>query len=292
MVDLSKHLTKARQALDKRNYDYAIEVCEECQEIDPANLEVYRLLVDAAKRRHKEKGGKTGLFGMGTMAMPTMSKDPQKQLSGSVKRVAKTPDLKSFAAAGEAAQKLVQGGTKQMVEVAIFFYEEVRGTGMFNGEALFSLANLYFDRFKETKDADSLERALKTMAELERAVPNHPLASKLLREWEAAKSMVARTAKSADGKADFRAQVASTDVARKQEVMSRMIRTMEDAREVLSFIDKDLAANPTDKQMWVKKGDIHKQIKEYGPARAAYEKAQQIDEHDFVVTMRIGETRM
>lgn len=292
MVDLSKHLTKARQALDKRNYDYALEVCEECQEIDPANLEVYRLLVDAAKRRAKEKGGKTGLFGMGSLGMPTMSKDPQKQLSGAVKRVAKSPDLKSFAASGDAAQKLVQAGTKQMTDVAIFFYEEVRATGMFNGEALFSLANLYFERFRESRDADALDRALKTMAELERAMPNHPLASKLLREWEAAKSMVARTAKSADGKADFRSQVASTDAARKQEVMNRMIRTVEDAREVLSFIDKDLAANPNDKQMWVKKGDIHKQIKEYGPARGAYEKAQQLDEHDFVVTMRIGETRM
>ncbi len=74
--------------------------------------------------------------------------------------------------------------------------------------------------------------------------------------------------------------------------MSRMIRTLDDAREVLAFIDKDLGANPTDKQLWVKKGDIHKQIKEYSEARLAYEKAQQIDQHDFVVTMRIGETRM
>ncbi len=292
MVDLSKHLAKARQALDKRGYDYAIEVCEECQEIDPTNLDVYSLLVDAAKRRAKEKGGKAGLFGMGTIAIPTMTKDPQKQLSAAVKRAAKSPDIKSFAAAGDAAQKLVQAGTKQMGDIAIFFYEEVRATGMFNAESIFALGNLYFTRFKETKEPEALERALKTMAELERAMPNHPLASKLLREWEAAKSMVVRTAKSSDGKADFRSQVASTDTARKQEVMNRMIRTAEDAREVLTFIDRDLAANPSDKQMWMKKGDIHKQIKEYAEARIAYEKAQEIDQHDFVVTMRIGETRM
>lgn len=292
MVDLSRHLIRARQALDKRNYDLALEVCEECQEISPDNLDVYRLLVDAAKRRAKEKGGKTGLFGMGTIGMPSMSKDLQKQMTAAVKRVSKTPDLKSLAAAGEAAHKLVTAGTKQMSDVAIFFFEEVRATGMFNSEALFTLGNLYFDSFKETKEGGALEHALKTMAELERAMPNHPLASKLLREWEAAKSMVARTAKSTDGKADFRSQMASTDVARKQEVMSRMIRTVEDAREVLSFVDRDLAANATDKQMWMKKGDIHKQIREYAEARGAYQKAQQIDEHDFVVTMRIGETRM
>jgi tetratricopeptide (TPR) repeat protein len=227
----------------------------------------------------------------GGLSVPTMSKDLQKQLTGAVKRVSRTPDAKAFTAAGDAANKLVQSGSKAMADIAVFFYEEVRSTGLFNGEALYSLATLYFERFKETKEAEALDRALKTMAELERAVPNHPTASKQMREWEAAKSMVARTNK-ADGKADFRSQVASTDVARKQEVMSRMIRTVEDAREVLSFVDKDLATTPTDKQLWVKKGDIHKQIKDYGDARAAYEKAQQIDPHDFVVTMRLGETRM
>ena len=40
MVDLSKHLQRARQALERRQYDIAIEVCLECQEIDPANLRI------------------------------------------------------------------------------------------------------------------------------------------------------------------------------------------------------------------------------------------------------------
>ena len=38
MVDLSKHLQRARQALERRQYDIAIGVFG-CQEIDPANLE-------------------------------------------------------------------------------------------------------------------------------------------------------------------------------------------------------------------------------------------------------------
>ena len=63
MVDLSKHLQRARQALERRQYDIAIEVCLECQEIDPTNLENYRLLVDSAKRRARE-GGKKG-FSLG-----------------------------------------------------------------------------------------------------------------------------------------------------------------------------------------------------------------------------------
>lgn len=292
MVDLSKQLAMAKQSIDKRQYDVAIEQLQEYQEVDPANLELYRLLVDAAKRRAKEKGGKGGLFGgIGTLSIPT--KDTHKALGAAMKRVAKTPDAKSLAAAGEAAQKVAATGAKGLNDVAIFLYEEVRSTGLFNADALFNLGNLYFERFKATQSDEALQAALRTMAELERAMPQHPTAAKLMREWEAAKSIKGRDkAQASAGTADYRGQVANADAARRAEVMNRMIRTVEDAREVLGYLDKDLAANPGDKGMWVKKGDTHRRIGEFAPAREAYAKAQQIDQHDFVVTMKLGDTRM
>jgi len=290
MVDLSKHLTRARQAIDKRSYDLALEIMGECQELDPRNLEVYQVTIDAAKRKWKEKGGKSGMFG--SLKMPTMSSDPQKQLSGAVKFMAKSPDLKNFAAAGDAAYKLVQGGQKQMVDVAILLYEEARATGLFNETVLFNLANLYFDHFRETKNPDSLNAALRTIGELERAKPDHATASKLARDWEAARSMVVRVDKQTGAKDDFRSQVHSTDQARKQEVMNRMIRTWEDAQEVIAFIEADLAANPADKHLWVKKGDIHRRFQQYPEAKNAYTHAEKVDQHDFTVTMRLGDVRM
>lgn len=290
MVDLSKHLTRARQAIDKRSYDLALEIMGECQELDPRNLDVYRVMIDAAKRKWKEKGGKTGLFG--TLKMPSMSSDPQKQLSNALKIAAKVPDLKNFAAAGDAAYKLVQGGQKAMVDVAILLYEEARATGLFNESTLFNVAHLYFDRFRDTKDAESLNAALRTIGELERAKPDHPTASKLARDWEAARSMIVRVEKQGGGKDDFRSQVNSTDAARKQEVINRMIRTWEDAQEVLAFIDADLKETPADKHLWVKKGDIHRRFQQFAEAQAAYVQAQEVDQHDFTVTMRLGDVRM
>ncbi len=289
MVDLSKHLARARQALERRNYDLALEITEECQEVEPSNLENYRILLDAAKRRAKE-GGKKGMFG--TMSLPQMSKDPHKILTALVKKMAKAPDGKSFAAAGDAATKLHQGGAKGLGEVAIIFYEEQRATGLFSPDVLWNLATLYADRFKASgqADAEALEKALKTMAELERAVPNHQEAGRTIKNWEAMRSMVKRS--TAGAATDYRSQLSSDDKARRQEAMNRMIRTAEDAKEVLGYIDQDLGVTPSDKSLWVKKGDIHRQMREYVEAHGAYEKAQGIDAHDFVVTMRLGDTRV
>ena len=126
MVDLSKHLQRARQALERRQYDIAIEVCLECQEIDPTNLENYKLLVDAAKRRARE--GKKGF----SLGLGGFSKDPQKALTAAVKKLTKGPDVKAFLAAGDAAVAAFDNGVKAMIDVAILMFEEGKATGLFN----------------------------------------------------------------------------------------------------------------------------------------------------------------
>lgn len=289
MVDLSRNITRAKQAIDKRSYDLAIEVCRECQELDPRNLDVYKTLVDAAKRKYKENGGKTSLFG--SIKIPTMSSDPQKQLSGAIQMLAKVPDVKNFAMAGDCAAKLAQGGQKGMNDVAIYLYEEARSTGLFNPDVLFNIANLYFERFKETKAPEALDAALKAITELERAKPDHPSASKLARDWNAAKSMVSRVEKQAGGD-DFRSQVNDNKEARKAAMMSMNLKTWEDAQEVLAFIEDDLKANPQDKHLWIKKGETLRRFFKYQEAIAAFAKAQEVDKHDFTITIKIGDTRM
>lgn len=287
MVDLSKHLQRARQALERRQYDIAIEVCQECQEIDPANLENYQILVDAAKRRARE-GGKKGFFA-GLGGFGGFSKDAQKGLSAAVKKMAKGPDVKSFLAAGDAAMKVHESGVKGMLNVAILFYEEGRATGLFNDDLLWNLGHAYQARFQQTKAVEDIESAIKSLLELERGMPTHPEASRTAKSWEALKSMARRSEKSSG---DYRDQLNSDGGARRNEVLNRIIRTADDVREVLAFLDEDLKANPKDKALWQKKGDVHRRANQFDEALAAFEQAQAIDEHDFVVTMRLGDTRL
>ena len=73
-----------QQGLDRNNFEYAFEVLGECIEVDPANLDVHRMVLEVARRKAKMSDGKRSLFG--TMSMPMMSKDPHKVFAGAVKR--------------------------------------------------------------------------------------------------------------------------------------------------------------------------------------------------------------
>lgn len=292
MVDISKHLARMQQAIDRRNWPLALEIGEECMDVAPAEVQLYKLYVDASKRKAKESDKKS-IFG--SMSMPGFSKDPLKQLIAAMKRVGNGgPDAKALAAAGDAARASYKAGTKAMVEPSIYLYEEMVATGLFNAEVLWNLGNLYFERFQDKKDAPSLESALKTMAKLETAMPNHPEAGRTLKNWEARKSMERRNQTSASG--DYRSQLSSDDKARKADVMSRMIRTADDAREVLKFVDEDLVAEPGKKDLWVKKAETHRRLAElsadsaeYAKAREALEKAQGIDSFDFNLVIKLGD---
>lgn len=291
MPDLTKHLTRAKQLFDKGACDDALTILSECIDVDPANVEIFKLLVPIARRKAKETGGKTGLFGMGSLKMPTMSSDPLKQFAAAAKHFGKTGDTKALASAMESAVKLA-ATVKPVADVAIFLGEEFRNTGMFNDKVLWQLAHMYMERFNGSgkKDEQALEKALSTMSALDKAMPSHPEAGRTVKNWMAMQSMMKRNTAGQSG--DYRSQVASTDAARRQEVLNRNIRTLEDAREVLKYLDEDLQKNPADKFLWVKKGDVHRRIAELPAARMCYEKAQAIDQHDFTVTMKMGDLRI
>lgn len=289
MPDLTKHLNRAKQLFEKGACDDALSILGECIDIDPANVEIYKLLVPVARRKAKEAGGKTSFFG--GISMPVLSSDPHKQFSSAAKQLGKAGDPKALAAAMEAAVKL-SASLKAMADVAIHLGEEFRATGMFSDKVLWQLAHMYMERFNASgkKDEAALEKALKTLGDLDKAMPSHAEAGRTLKNWMAMRSMLVRS--SAGAATDYRSQVASTDAARRQEVLNRNIRTVDDAKEALKYIDEDLAKNSGDKFLWVKKGDIHRRIMQLPEARQAFEKAQALDQHDYTVTMKLGDLRI
>lgn len=286
MVDLSKHVARMKQALDRRNYEMVFEVADNCMEVAPDNLEVHRLIIEAAKRKAKEHTARS-LFG--GLSLPSLTRDPQKAFAQAVSRLAKAFDAKVLAEVGDAASKLKETGIKTMVEVAMLYYEEQRATGLFNPMVMWSLAHLYFERSStpgNQQHDEDLNRAIALMHELDRAMPNHPDAGRTGKNWEAAKSLKTRNAPKAG---DFTTQIADKDKARRLEMENRIIRTVDDAREVLQYIDRDLKQNDQDKHKWSKKATIHRQIGELEQARNAFMRAQALDPHDFQITMRLGD---
>ncbi len=285
MVDLSKHHEKIKHAIDRRNYDLAIALALECQEIEPYNLETYRLLVDGAKRRQRE-GGKNKLsLGL------SLSSDPHKKLSVAIKKMAGNPSMKTFKAAGDAAHAIFEAERNRAAsDVAVFLYEEAKATGLFSDKLLWNMAQHYYNRYKAYKDYEALDHAVDRMRELVAAAPKHPDAGRTLSAWQANQSMESRNRrKSERGHGDFRDDIAADDQSRRQELYSRTIRTREDAQQVLELVDADIKESPKDKALWQKRADVLMKVSEWGAAREALEQAQKIDPHDFVITMRRGD---
>ena len=52
MVDISKHLAKIQQAIDRRNWTLALETSEQCMDVAPTEVQLYKLYVenDALRR--------------------------------------------------------------------------------------------------------------------------------------------------------------------------------------------------------------------------------------------------
>jgi hypothetical protein len=217
MPDLTKHLSRAKQLADKGASDDAMTILGECIDIDPANVEIYRVLILIARRRFKETGGKTGLFGLGGFKMPVIGNDPLKLFAACAKQVGKTGDPKAIAAALEAAVKL-SATLKGMGEVAIVFGEEFKVTGLFNDKVLWHLAHMYFERYTASgkKDETALDKALTTMGVLEKAMPNHAEAGRTLKNWMAMQSMGRRAAAAgSSGTGDYRWPATTWRAARK-----------------------------------------------------------------------------
>src|SRR5476649_270221 len=52
--DLSKHIARAKTAIEKRSYDLAIEQMHQCVDVDPTNIDVHRIHLEASRRKAKE----------------------------------------------------------------------------------------------------------------------------------------------------------------------------------------------------------------------------------------------
>ncbi|MHC4839515.1 MAG: tetratricopeptide repeat protein [Planctomycetota bacterium] len=90
MADASKFLSKADEALKKRNYDYAIQMYESAMQVEPGNAKARKNFRLALMRKYEKVGyPKKGLLGAGGTMI--RGKDPVKLLVATEKLVIKDP---------------------------------------------------------------------------------------------------------------------------------------------------------------------------------------------------------
>ena len=154
MADVSRFLSKADEALKKRNYDYAIQMYREALISDPGNAEARRNYRLALVRKYDEQGYPRSLFGaFGAMKTTVMTKDPLKTIEEYEKIIEKDP--KNIKYNTRVAENLaVLSHHDASVAVLEFVFKNCDG-GSNDLPALKLLAREYVS-VKRTKDAQAI----------------------------------------------------------------------------------------------------------------------------------------
>jgi tetratricopeptide (TPR) repeat protein len=243
MADITKFLTKADEALKKRNYDYAIQMYESAMEADPGNAEARRNFRLALVRKYEQEGYPRG-FGLGSMKTLAISKQPEKLLIEYEKMVAKDP--RSIKYNLRVAETLVSMGH---MDAAVEVLEFAAKVGDIKTDkqapALFSmLARTY-------SEVGKVEEAGKMLARAVRLSPNDKQLQTLQKEI-AAKSYNKQfgTAKSSYD------LVKNRDEADKLERMRKGVITEDDANVLLAEQEEALKENPLDRRAIRNIGEI------------------------------------
>jgi|GEM_PF-4907273 len=249
MVDISKFLSRADDALKKRNYQYAIQMYLEALEVEPTHV--------GARRDLRTVLLKAGTDGTKIKAPPSktvvMSRDPKVQLAEYEKAVVKEPRSAKF-------NKRVAGALRKVGahEAAGFVYQYVIDhcdKGKEDVEAMKGGAQAFID-------AGKVEQAQKLLSRAARLVPNDREIGEISRDLSAKQTLRNIEGKQTDG--GF--VLMDADTALESELLKKKKLGPTEIPKALAFVDKRLEANPSDKEMIKKKAELYTFARKYEQA--------------------------
>lgn len=276
-VDVSKLVEKAREATERRNYDYAVDLYLQACRMDMDNVSARRELRAVENRMAKEKGSSFfGKFKSGTQAVHVNAMFIAKKWESTIEKAeeALKTDPGNVSVLMILGKALKEAGYRKG---AISTFEDIKtmGAGGNNKtltEALRELAYLYEaeNRIKEAQEAWN-NVAKVSPADIDAGRKMRDLAAKSMHTTieTAALSGVRGGAARSTQTTEQKAAAAKMDREKGD------IKTPEDLR--LSIEDKrqDIAQHPDNPENYSMLGDLYKQGSNYAEAKKAYEQASQ-----------------
>lgn len=288
-MDVSKQLEKARQAAERRNYDYAIELYMHACKMDPDNVPARRELRAVENRMAKEKG------------TSFMTKAKVMGIHGKVQVLFKTRKFDSAVDTAEEALKLDPGNIGVLMllgraalmagykQTAIATFEDIKnmnagGNNKALVEALRELAVAYEmdNRIKEAMD---------TWQQVLRHSPGDRDGTVKIRDLSA-KTMSAQIETAAkSGERGAAARSTQTDeqktAALAQDLDKGGIKSEADLKMAVDLCKQEIQKRPDDPRLYAKLGDLCKQGNLYAEAKKAYETAREKDANNFTWLFRL-----
>ncbi len=266
---MSKILDRAREAVRKKNYDYAVELFLQHLGAYPNDVDVRRELRGCEVRRWKDSGGTSApassaavAKGWGSLIKVGFSRlrknhdavimECENALKDQPRNTSRLYNL------GNAAR---QAGH---LETAIYTLEDILTIDKNHKDALRALAQIHREQGDLDKSSEYYERLLKQ-------VPNDKEVQDAIRD-NAAQAGSRRIQERTKG-GDFRGMIKDGDKQAALEKQSQRVRTKEQAHEMIELINEQIAENPEDIKLYRQRAEMQVKAKDTEAAKATYEEA-------------------
>ena len=276
-IDTSNLKEKARLAVERRNYDFAIENYLQALELEPNDVDARRSLRAVEIRQAKEVGGsRTGailknLFTYIKLSFP--SGNHEKVMLACEKYLRSDPTHAGI------LKKLALAATRAGYnETAATVLESVRQQHPDDVEGLRMLDAAY-------RAIDDIPKALEINNLILKVKPGDREASQALRDLSAA-SMSDRLTEAAISTERGKAarQIMKDD--RGAQRLSRELRTEEDVLAEIEDTESDIQEKGDEARLYVKLGNLHLRIKRYDDAEAAFDRAHELSPTEYTIVMK------
>jgi len=280
-VDVSKLLEKAKEAAERRNYDYAIDWYLNALKLDPDNGQARRDLRMVELRLAKEKP--PGFFAKGKLAL-------------TIGKVQTMYTARKYDAAIEAAEEALRIDPTN-VGTQLTLARAAAAAGYRNA-ALFTLEDI-----QNTKAGGNRKQLVEALRELGFLCEAMGRVAQAKQAWEQVKQL-----DSADHDADQHLKnLYATDMSAKLETAAAgadkgsvarqmlkdkkttedlsaqegTLRTTDDVLRVIEITKADIAKRPDDARLYGKLGDLEMRLENWDAARKAYMEAQAKDSTNY-----------
>lgn len=293
-MDVSKLIEKAREAAERRNYDYAIDLYLQALKLSPDTAMARRELRAVENRLSKEKGssfwGKAKTAGNAAQVQILYS---TKKYDSAIEKAEET--LK--ADPGNVGVLMLLGKAAMAAnyrQTAIVTFEDIKSMNAGGNtkqmvEALRELAFAY-----ETDG--KIREASDTWALVQRHAPGDRDATARIRDL-AAKTMTTTIETAArTGERGAAARSTQTDEQKKQAERSDRekgeIKTAEDLKAAINDKKNDLLARPDDPRIHCALGDLYKQGGSYAEAKKSYDTAREKDPNNYTYLFKLHDLEL
>ncbi|HEY3319711.1 MAG TPA: tetratricopeptide repeat protein [Planctomycetota bacterium] len=289
-MDVSKLIEKAREAAERRNYDYAIDLYLQALKLAPDTALARRELRAVENRKAKESGtsfwSKTKNAGNYAIVQTLYTTGKYDSAIEKAEETLKS-DPSNVAVLMLLGKACRQQGYKQS---AIATFEDIRNMNAGGNEkslvaALRELAFAYEDDGKINEASDTWQLVA-------RKFPGDRDATIKMRDL-AAKRMTGTI--EAAAKSGERGGIArSTQTEEQKKEAGRLdrekgfdIKTAEDLKAAIDDAKGDIQQRPDDPRLYAKLGDLYKQGSAYAEAKKAYETAREKDANNYTYLFKL-----